>query len=401
MSGKVYIVSAMDTEGPIRDPRKPEILDTWERVDSLVERMTAKAFRFKYPDSAGEGLKYSWFILHLTGFKTNPFDRPMGYNLVFDHYVEKFQKTIAENRDGIYWHYHQPAPSGIGNEWCRDWTHCTEYHQVLSHLVLDRGFFPSCFRAGGRIEDDDLSNWLEQWIPFDYSNNSGDVNWEKRESDGKRLIDVCDWTRASQSWFPYHPSTKDYQQPGDQKRWMFRCPDLNSPVHVLTDQEIEKAFRQAQDGQDAVLAFFEHDRRDNTLTHFEDVARRISDVGKKFSSVQWFYKNALDAAQELLGLERQDDLQFEAKVQGDRILISARGPLFGYAPYVCLKQSESYQEIAVHTIGQQKWITGPLDFNSVDKIGIAANSVNGNSCVKILEANVFNKTSSENLIKIN
>ena len=224
-NGKVYVVCAIDTEGPIDDKRKPEILNTWERVDSLIKGITAKEFRSAYVDSSKGSLVYSWFILHLTGFKTNPFNRPMEYNAVYDHYLDEFKETFEGNNDGIYWHYHQPAPSGVGNEWCRDWTHCTEYNNVLSHWILDRGFFPSCFRAGGRIEDDDLSNWLEQWIPFDYTNNSGNVNWDKKESDGKKLKEVCDWTRAPQDWSPYHPSKDDYQSPGGQKRYLFRCPD--------------------------------------------------------------------------------------------------------------------------------------------------------------------------------
>ncbi len=395
MNGSVSIVCAIDTEGPIVDSRKPEILDTWERVDSLIRRMTHKEFRMKFPDFSGQGLKYSWFILHLTGFKTNPFKRPMGYNQVFDHYLETHGKTIADNQDGLYWHYHQPSPSGIGNEWCRDWTHCTEYHQVLSHLVLDRGFFPTCFRAGGRIEDDDLSHWIEQWIPFDFSNNSGKVNWDKRESDGKKLSDICDWRRAPQDWFPYHPSKEDYQVPGTQKRSLFRCPDLNSPVHVLTDDEIEKAFGQAKQGRNVVLAFFEHDRRDNVLVSLEDVCRRIKKIAVQFSDVPWFYRNAQEAAQQALGLYKEDEIRFAVECRDeDRIFITAEGALFGNSPYVCLKSENQYQEIPLHTIGVGKWLSGHLDLRSVEKIGIAANSVNGNSFVK-----VFEWTSSNTIVK--
>ncbi len=51
------------------------------------------------------------------------------------------------------WHYHHPPASGIGNEWGLDWTRLREYEQIVSRQILEREWFPSCFRAGGTILD--------------------------------------------------------------------------------------------------------------------------------------------------------------------------------------------------------------------------------------------------------
>ena len=41
-------------------------------------------------------------------------------NLLFDNYNKNFGKNFKHNKDGIYWHYHQPSKTGIGNEWTKD-----------------------------------------------------------------------------------------------------------------------------------------------------------------------------------------------------------------------------------------------------------------------------------------
>lgn len=382
--GRVYVVCAIDTEGPIDDKGKPEILSDWKQVDALVRRLTDQEFRMRFPDSQGKGLVYSWFILHLSGFKTNPFNRPMGYHAVYDHYVNAHTQTLANNNDGIYWHYHHPAPSGVGNEWSRDWVHCTEYYNILSHMVLDRAFFPSCFRAGGRIEDNDLSHWIEQWIPFDFSNCSGNVNWDKIESDGQRLGDVCDWTKASRAWHPYHPSKKDYQREGSQKRVIFRCPDLDSAIHVLSEDEIREAFDLANSGQDAVLAFFEHDRRNNVTDKISLICKKIEHIAREFSSVRWFYRNAKEAALGVLGVKTETANSFDVQLrQDDKIYITADRDIFGNYPYVCILRKKRYEFLPVSVIGRNKWLSGCISFDNLDKLGVAANSPAGEACVNI------------------
>ena len=60
-SGKVYIVCAMDNEGPIRNKKKPDILQNWKQVNELIKLFDSKKFRNSIKDTAGKGLVYFWF----------------------------------------------------------------------------------------------------------------------------------------------------------------------------------------------------------------------------------------------------------------------------------------------------------------------------------------------------
>jgi hypothetical protein len=384
IKGKVYIVCAMDTEGPIINKKKPDILDTWKKIKKLIDELTSEKFRNKYKDSGGKGLIYSWFILTLTGFKTNPYKRPMNYHEVYDFYSKMYSKNFKKYKDEIYWHYHQPAPSRIGNEWSKDWTSSQEYFNILSRLLIERSYFPSCFRAGGRIEDNDLSHWLEQWIPFDYSCCSGNINWNRRESDGQKLRDVCDWSLSSKSWSGYNPSNENYQLPGKQKRYMFRCPDLNSPVHKLSDYEIRNAFKNARNGKNSLLSFFDHDRRYDVIDNIADVCYRIKKISKEFKEIKWYYKNAKDAANLQLNLKKINKPKFYIKLMDqNRIFIEVDKEIFGRTPFLCQKiNNKKINELSLNILGKQKWISPPLiNLNKRSNFSLAANNKNGDTAI--------------------
>lgn len=374
----VYVVIAIDTEGPIDDPRKPDILSNWDRVNGLVERLFSDAYRDDVLDSAGRGAVLSWFILTLTGFRTNPFNRAMGYHAVYDHYLSHFGEAMASRGDEVYWHYHHPAPSGIGNEWSKDWLHCQEYDQILARLALERNFFPSCFRAGGRIENDDTSWWLEEIIPFDYSACTGSVDWDNKESDGQRLRDVCDWSRSPTEWTAYHPSADDYQAPGGMQRWIFRCPDLDSRVHSLAEDDIAEAFERARAGNNAILSFFEHDRRDITYAKLADANRRIAEIAKRYPDTPWYFANARDAAIAATNAPRTAAPQFQIKAHGpDRLLVACSTPLFGRSPFVAFadEKGDKIRRVAPLITGHRKWL---VDIPADARYGvIAANSPAG------------------------
>jgi len=375
----LFIVTAIDTEGPIDDPRKPDILNSWERVNALVDRLFSKEFRAAVRDINGNGPIISWFILTLSGFKINPFNRPMGYHQIYDRYINRYSGPMKTCGDGIYWHYHQPAESGIANEWCNDWLHCNEYDNILARLLLERGFFPNCFRAGGRIENNDTSWWLEDIIPFDFSCCSGNVNWDNIESDARALRAVCDWSRAPSDWSWYHPCADDYQLPGNQKRFMFRCPDLASSAHVLCDIDIENAFKKVSGGDNAILAFFEHDRRDIIYDRILSVYNRIKEIGINYPDVTWVFANAFEAALYVTGLIKQPAPTFVVKRHKNKqLIITSSQPIFGHAPFAAIGNSSGTicRRAGLEVVGRYVWLTDPIS-NEITRVAIAASSPSG------------------------
>jgi hypothetical protein len=379
MTGKLYVVFAMDTEGPVTD-KNPELLNIWDKVDSAMAKIFDEKYRNKYPDSYGGWLKVSWFILHWTGFKTNPVKRDFGYHKVFDHYTKKWGDKIKKYGDGIYWHYHHPPLNGVGNEWNIDWASNTEYYNILNRMIIDRKYFPSCFRSGGTIENNDTSHWLEQWIPFDYSNRAGEIDWNREEADGKLIKEICDWRKAPSDWSFYHPSEDDYQILGKMNRIICKCMDIRSGAHTIKNIEIEEAFERANNGQDTIMSFFDHDFRD-IADHVENLfLKELVKVSQSYPDVKWKYANALEAIRSVLGYKYEEAPSFEIELSGNHLIINTNKKLFGYQPYFVVKFIDTgiYKHYPLDIIGKNVWHHTLERPDKKQIIGIASNDFWGN-----------------------
>ena len=167
MSAPVLVVFCMDTEGPCVDPDNPELLASWDAVDAAMEKLFDPALRARHRDGKGGALRIGWFFLAWAGFTTNPRGRAFGYHAVRDHYLERFGEAIAAAGDEQCWHYHHPPQSGVGNEWGLDWSASDEHDAIVSRQLLERSWFPACFRAGGTILSPESSRWVDSWFPVD------------------------------------------------------------------------------------------------------------------------------------------------------------------------------------------------------------------------------------------
>ncbi|MDD5145719.1 MAG: hypothetical protein PHF44_02665 [Candidatus Pacebacteria bacterium] len=374
--GTVFVVFAMDTEGPVTDKKNKNLLGSWGKVDFAMGKLFDRKFRNQYKDSFGGAFKISWFFLNWTGFKTNPVKRDFGYHKIQDHYIKKWGDKIRQYGDGIYWHYHHPSKNGVGNEWNIDWFSNNEYFNILNRMVIDRKYFPSVFRAGGTIENNDSSLWLEQWIPFDYSSRaSKNINWQKKEADGRLLKEVCDWTEAPRKWGFYNPSSKNYQKEGCLKRKIFRCLDFNSSVHSIQDSEIGEAFLEAEKGKDVVLAFFDHDFRDiakNIAFLFFPKLKKIASMHPK---IKFKYENAKNAATSIINENKKEKINFKVKILNLKLIISSNSEIFGSQPYLAIKFGENnYKHYSLDVIGKNIW-QHALEYPKKKIIfGIAANN---------------------------
>ncbi|HEX3087462.1 MAG TPA: hypothetical protein VHQ23_02330, partial [Ilumatobacteraceae bacterium] len=168
---EVLVVHCVDTEGPLGgDARRlsdgsPEFFDNWTDILGSLSELTAADCRAAQADSFADPYRFNWFIMDFTGFRTNPKHRVAEYHDTWDHI-----SSLPVDLDGLYWHYHVPPESGIGDEWSDTWLSSNECNTILARRLLERGSFPAAFRAGGTIEDEAASRWLEQTIAIDFSN---------------------------------------------------------------------------------------------------------------------------------------------------------------------------------------------------------------------------------------
>ncbi|NQU32374.1 MAG: methyltransferase domain-containing protein [Bacteroidetes bacterium] len=388
---KVYVVLCMDTEGPCDDPKNTDLLKTWEEVDFAMERLFDERFRKQFPDSVGNNLKIGWFFLTWTGFLTNPRNRNFGYHKVRDHYIERWSKQIEKYGDEDCWHYHHPSKTKIGNEWGFDWTENHEYSTIISRQILDRKWFPVCYRAGGTIHTNESSNWIDNWFPFDYSNRAP-----------ISIPNIIDWSKAKSDWTLYKPDIYDFTKPGFGKRYIARTLDLVTGAYSIDESEIKKAFDMAGRGEPAILSVFDHDYRD-IADRISRYLSEINRVAKGYPDVTWEYSGPSEAICKSVQFEKSpESILVEAAVYEKMLRIWTTSPIYQNIPWIALEKTNGEVLQVVENVKQDSPLSWELDLSKYDsylKIGIGVSTINGLSDTFIIkkDENIFESFFSDTL----
>src|SRR5579862_681350 len=336
----------MDTEGPCADPDAQELHDTWERVDAAMDKLFRDDFRRAVPDSSGGHLRIGWYFLTWTGFTTNPRRRDLGYHAVRDHYVERWGRRLSELGDEQCWHYHQPPESGVANEWGLDWSSSDEHDRILSRQLLERAWWPVCFRAGGTILDPVASRWVDRWFPFDYSNRAP-----------LALPGIVDWSSGVADWGVYHPDPEDFRRAGAGRRRMARCLDLLTSVHALGKADVEEAFARAERGDPAILSVFDHDYRD-IADRLDSFRRLVQKVASYHPEVEWRYATPVAAVRGALGMSRPRPLVLEASASRRTVDIWSSETLFQSMPWMAVRTPDGdvvHVEEGLLRVDETRW----------------------------------------------
>lgn len=440
--GKVYVVHCVDTEGPLNESleatfqrikqisgleleasneslkkiQKGEIKTDdgvllsdifskrllsynrdWSELDKMLYRITSDEFRNRYRDSKGIGWKYTWFIMDHIGYNLNPRNKIVGYNAIWDHYQEFYRLNKICN-DEFQWHAHPASVYNEGNRCGTSYINSPHILQSLAHRLIDRGFFPTVFRPGYHTERPD-SHWLlEQYIPYDYSNQAirlADAERKQQDLSGGRF---GDWRRAPYDWSWYHPSHDDYQTPGQCRRTIFRCLNAGTRLRLITQEEVNKAFKRAESGQDTIIAFCDHDFREMSYD-VDDVYNLICRASEQYPNIVWEYATAFEAAKRVLN-ENPKDLMLRAECHMDngrqKLVVTTKLDTFGPQPFFAVKRRNG--EYRVENLDVQepnrKW-SYVFDEDSIhpDEVicfGIASNSKCGSGSLYVGTLN--NKT---------
>jgi hypothetical protein len=372
----------------------PQLLnynDTWDKVDAMLYDMMSKAYRQRYSDPQGGGWIYNWFLMDHIGYDTNPRRRDIGYHNVFDHY--RFMVKETESPDELHWHFHPMSTYKEANICATSYIRSPHLLESLARRIIDRNFFPSCFRPGFHAERPDAHWFLEQWIPFDFANQSMPDGTLELQDDvaGGRL---GDWRRAPNDWSPYNPSHDDWQVPGSCRRTIFRCLNIGTRLRLMDANEVRRAFARAQSGKPTILAFTNHDFRDmrNDVALVHDMVTRVS---SEFPEVKWHHAGAKEAAQKVLGLENAVPIKLNAKLErsGDdlHLTVETNVDSFGPQPFLAIKTRDKryLTDNFDFQIPKRKW-TYVFDADTVlpqslEKIGVAVNGMDGSTDVVVLE----------------
>ena len=146
-----------------------------------LHRVFNPAFRNSVYDSFGNSFKMTWFTemdyLYSQSIFVNG-TAPAGvsgYTAMLDLLQKNWGSQIQTFGDSIEYHHHFEIYNRVWDGYddgpMRDMGIIRLY--ALDHMIIDNSFYPSSFRSGWNVMSTSMSNWVEQWFPFDYCPGNG------------------------------------------------------------------------------------------------------------------------------------------------------------------------------------------------------------------------------------
>ena len=352
-AGTVYVAFTIDTE-----PRNPsttiynQTLNLQDYMQGgIVDQLINQSFRNQFLDSTGHPIVFSWFLLSQQLECSSTAQDCSAINAAMEPYKER-----ASALGDIYgWHYHHSDWTDINQDGTHYWNQLqtfdgTEYghgtdievaERIVAQLIFDKGVYPGTFRTGWTWENTNISNWLDNITPFDFSNlaplksEPADPPPTKNAAGSEPQFNIFDWSRAPTEWTYYHPSASDYQSQGNLKRYLFRSS--NDP------DEWNKAFTAAENGQDQLVVLFLHSYNPKTL--YIEYLNYMQNVASDHPNIQFRYVTALEGAQKMAFSKITSPSPTSSISQnGSIITINSNEPLFTF-PYGALKINGDYKRV--------------------------------------------------------
>ena len=389
-NGSIDLGGAESAVQRVVDPQLVNYLDTWDKLAEMLDAVQSDDFRLCLPDSDGQGWIFNWFCVDHVGYRENPRRRAMGIHQIFDYYRHRvLQRTDC--KDGVHFHFHPHAFSKKANHCATQWLgQNSPLYEIISRRLIDRDWFPTVNRPGFHSIRPDSHWFLEQFVPFDFSNQAVRV-----DKDDELQVDLGggrfgDWRRAPATWSPYHPSYDDYQRPGDCRRWIARCLNVGTRLRLLTQGDVDQAFQEAAEGKPVILSFTDHDFRD--MRHdVREVQRMIVEASKRHPKTKYFYSEARSAFREALKLSNPGDCWFDCKVKekdGRRFLeLSTDVKTFGPQPFLAIKTMDgnyyhdNFDIHHPHRCFGYVFDDQTIRWDAVSEIGIGSNNSYGTCTV--------------------
>ncbi len=366
--------------------------DDWDKISKMHHVLFDEKFRINNSDTQGNPWVFSWHCLDHVGYINNPRKRDLGHHKIFDYY----QKLIINKKDygdKIFWHFHPMSMFRDAHKCATSYVNSFHLHEILCRKIIERNFFPSCFRAGFQAERPDSNLFLEQWIPFDITNMSCE--------DGQHLEDTIDfrngrsgdWRRATKDWIVYNPSHDDYQLKGNCRRYIGRALNVLNRIASINDNEMEKAFDQANRGIPALVGFASHDFRDLSyeVNYLRDMIKKTS---KKYPDVKYFYTDTKTAFNKIIW-KKSKNIENKIKLKIDffneindvpRIEVKTlNGKTFGPQPFLAIEKKDgsfvhdNFDFDLKPQIWHYAFHNDTLPLSEVKTIGVASNDIYGNT----------------------
>ncbi|MEL4394891.1 hypothetical protein [Shewanella algae] len=363
--------------------------NSWADIDKMLKECMSKDFRFAVKDDFEGGWVYSWHCMDHVGYSDNPRRKDLGFGNIFRFYNDK----LLENdnfRDEINWHFHPLAFDRNPLKAATSYNNSMDMlMQVICRRIIENNWFPVTNRPGFHSERPDSHAFLEQWIPFDYANQSYDFDDGQSDLIGGRF---GDWRRATKSWRGYHPSHFDYQVEGNCRRKIFRCLNIGTRFNILKEHHMIEAFEEADQSGAAILSFANHDYRD-IRPDVEYVREMLQVVRSNYPEVKVKFSGATEAARDLNEYQHEHEkIELNAYIIENKLFVEvSKGELFGPQPFLAIKTKtgdyfhDNFDVVSFGSKYSYVFDSQTINLNAVNKLGIASADRNGYFDIKVIE----------------
>jgi len=386
--GQVYLVLGSDTG--IWDGLGMSTFHDHYRFDLYTDpqrnayKVMDPSFRDQITDSYGNTLKLTWWIMGGNTFRYGTNNNVPLDNTMVLYLMKKYHDDMINHwGDEVTLHYHDWIWSDYNGDGQYFWNQSTDFSQfkedfdlTLAQYLIEENVFPVSFRSGWHYMNNEWQNYLNTIIPYSLHDDYPNVRIDTVEP----LDNIYDWSKSSSEFVPFHPSTQNYQLPGDGKGWDNRSIYMaNMDTTLMTH-----VFSQAQNGIDQVVCLWAHLPEDNYLDNITRINQIVHQIAAKFPNVKFRYCTAVEAMQRWRNAygEAKPNLSFTSEQNSDKVdfVIRTDKPIFQAQPFVVVKDiNENYKIVPCYSIGTNEWKTSD-SFNKSDlaKAGVAVTDTVGN-----------------------
>jgi hypothetical protein len=367
--------------------------DSFTASNAPIFQLMDPAWRDQFKDSFGQPIKFTWWMMGGNIYRAaDNLNVPLPNTMTLHLMKQYHGQAIRQFGDELSLHYHTyewTDYSGTGVYYwnqARGFEDCrADFDVTLAQYLLEEGVFPVSFRSGWHFMDQEWQAYLNELIPYCFHDNyPAKIPWYTNSGP---IAGVEDWSHAPPAFVPFHPSTNDYQIPGDGPGWNVR----SVKIQALTQGTVDQMFSQASAGEDQVACFWDH-LPENFVANIARLGSLLAQAGSSNPAVQFRYCTAVEAMQRWRGLTNllSPVLEVGQTVQNQTVTlaITSSASLFQARPFVCLRDVfQQYQNVtaACAAVSSNTWrVTLPVRADLLAKVGIALTDEAGNLVSRIL-----------------
>lgn len=396
-TGKVYLVIGSDTaiwDGLNTSQYHDHYnLSLYTDPNQNASGVMDPDFRHQFVDSYGNPLRMTWWMMAGNVFRqaTNT-DVPIP-NIMTLYLMKKYHGAAVQSLgDELTLHYHTYVWTDYDHDGRFYWNEAHDFLEskddfdfTLAQFLLEEQVFPVSFRSGWHYMDNHWQSYLNHILPYSMHN----AYPSRKLTDDEPIDNVIDWSQAPAEWVPYHPSTDNYQIPGDGAGWNTRSMHYRSML--ASPVRMDSIFARANREIDQVPVLWGHLPETDFLENIASLDSLIHAVSARYPDVPFRYVTAIQAMQLWRGTQDTipPDLQISTTGGGEdvQVNITVDEPIFQSQPFVAVKDIyERYRILQCESTGIGTWeTTEPLDESILAKIGVTVTDTLGNQAMAFIK----------------